>query len=166
MSVLEYFTKYENFKIPKCKFCKNDAKLIKGLNFLKFCSRKCRIAYINTIKNKNLEQLKNKILEFEYLFFDEFKKYCLDNNLPIRKTRKIFKDNNIILRKRLTQEHKNKISIARRKNLMKKSGMLNTTWSRKLKNHLTYPEKLFAELIIENKLFERYDIINEYSFYK
>lgn len=40
ISVLQYFINYENFKIPKCKHCDNEAKLLKGIIFRNTCGSK------------------------------------------------------------------------------------------------------------------------------
>src|SRR5690554_2465309 len=43
ISVLEYHIKYENFIIPKCIHCSNDAKHRSGIIFYKTCcSSKCK----------------------------------------------------------------------------------------------------------------------------
>jgi len=36
-SILDYYVKYENFKIPKCSYCENEAKYNKGIIFRKTC---------------------------------------------------------------------------------------------------------------------------------
>lgn len=35
--ILNYYLEYENLIIPKCSFCENDAKLLKGISFRKTC---------------------------------------------------------------------------------------------------------------------------------
>lgn len=45
MTVIEYYTKYENFEIPKCKICGSDCEYKKSLIFYKTCSSpECKIA--------------------------------------------------------------------------------------------------------------------------
>jgi very-short-patch-repair endonuclease len=40
--LLDYYVDYENFKIPKCKYCNNDAKILNGIKFYKTCcSKEC-----------------------------------------------------------------------------------------------------------------------------
>jgi PD-(D/E)XK endonuclease len=65
MSLLEYFTKYENFKAPKCKNCEKDAKYKKiGLSFFEFCSQSCNISYhTKKFKQKRVKFKKGKIIE-------------------------------------------------------------------------------------------------------
>jgi hypothetical protein len=44
LTILEYYIKYENYIIPKCIHCENDAVYMKGLTFRKTCgSSKCKI---------------------------------------------------------------------------------------------------------------------------
>lgn len=38
--LVKYYVNYENFKIPKCHYCDDDAKIEKGINFRKTCCRK------------------------------------------------------------------------------------------------------------------------------
>lgn len=49
--LLQYYIDYENFEIPKCKYCENKAQLYKGLKFRKTCgSENCKkLVYKNKI---------------------------------------------------------------------------------------------------------------------
>lgn len=70
ISLIDYYIKYENFNIPKCKICGKDAKLHKNISFYTTCGaneckyfgkqnvseatrEKIRKARFNILKNKN-----------------------------------------------------------------------------------------------------------------
>lgn len=68
ISLIEYMVKYEKFEIPKCPYCNNDRKLIKGLSFCyTCCSLECKKMMYNT--RKHTEKTKEKIRQqrFKYL---------------------------------------------------------------------------------------------------
>lgn len=59
ITVLNYHLKYENFTIPKCKFCEQNAKYSRGLRFFKTCDNKeCKI---KVKSNKHSLESKRKI---------------------------------------------------------------------------------------------------------
>jgi very-short-patch-repair endonuclease len=67
IGILEYFIKYENFKIPKCKICGNDALYMNSLNFRKTCgSKECIIStFKNRIHtNESIHKIRKKRLEY------------------------------------------------------------------------------------------------------
>lgn len=60
LTMLKYYITYENFQIPKCKFCENEAKHKRGLNFYQTCCGKNCITKNNKTKihtNETKKQL-------------------------------------------------------------------------------------------------------------
>lgn len=51
-TLIEYYTIYENFKVPKCEICDNNAKQRRGLNFNKTC---CSIECIKKYKSTTIK---------------------------------------------------------------------------------------------------------------
>lgn len=114
LNIIEYYIKYENFEIPKCRFCDENAKPDKGLIFRKTCGRyECK---------------------------------CKNSELLIH-----------------SSETKNKISKAVLNNF--KNHPEKYAWFRRSKNNISYIEKLFINLIKEENLENKYDIIKEYPVY-
>lgn len=71
IKLLDYYVKYENFKIPKCNVCGNDSKNRKGLVFYKTCGdKKC--------KSYNSKQKKHTS-ETKKIISDKRKKFLLSN---------------------------------------------------------------------------------------
>jgi very-short-patch-repair endonuclease len=69
MTLIEYYVKYENFEIPKCKICSSDCQYRNGLLFLKTCSSSnCKKSYAK-IGTPHTETSKSKIRKkrLEYL---------------------------------------------------------------------------------------------------
>ena len=58
--LIQYYIDYENFKIPKCEYCDNDAKREEGLKYRKTCGDKKCIRIFNTTKRQT-ENSKLKI---------------------------------------------------------------------------------------------------------
>lgn len=65
--LLDYFIKFENFKIPKCIICENNAKPAKGLNFYKTCcSKECKseLCKMKTHSEETKKRLSEKRIKY------------------------------------------------------------------------------------------------------
>lgn len=113
LTILEYFLKYEDFKIPNCD-CKKQCKFTKSINFRKTCGAKECI----------IKRFKNR----------KFSKEQIEH----------------LRKKRYESLKKNR----------------NIAWDNKSKGKLSYLENWFHEnVIVKYKLYEKYDIVNEFAFY-
>jgi very-short-patch-repair endonuclease len=68
ISLLEYYQKYENMKIPKCPYCEKNRKLRRGIKFNSTCGdKKClkTLSHTKVYSEETKEKMRKK--RFEYL---------------------------------------------------------------------------------------------------
>jgi len=115
LSLLDYYIKYEDFKIPICPYCGKNCKHINSISFRKTC---CNVKCINKshANRKHSEITKEKIRQNTF------------ERLKLR------------------------------------TGQ--TAWERRNQGKMSSLEKWFYDnIIVEYKLYNMYDIVNEYPFY-
>lgn len=65
----------------------------------------------------------------------------------------------------LSEESKNKIRIARFNFLKNINNRRKTSWYARSKNEMTYGEKTIHNIFIKNKIYDKYEVINEYPLF-
>jgi len=113
LSLIDYYIKYENFKIPKCH-CGKDSKYNRGLDFYLTCGDKKCISFLHSSK-KHSEETKEVMRKKRFNF------------------------------------------------LKKKTG--KTAWERRNSGEMSYLEKWYHDLCVFHKIYNKYDVINEFSVY-
>lgn len=115
LKTLDYYIKYENFEIPKCKYCNNTSNFKGGIKFSKTCGK------------------------------DE----CIS---------KIAKEQ-VWTKESIEKARKNRFNYLKKK-------MGQTAFERRQQGKMSYLEQWFYDNAIEkHKLYNKYDIVNEYPFY-
>jgi very-short-patch-repair endonuclease len=116
MTILDYYIKYEGFRIPKCKFCES------------YTNQRCGLKFTLTCGSVD----------------------CIKKDLKTRK---------------LGEGAKEKIRKSRFEYLKNPENRKKTAWYRKSQNFLSYGENKLDSIFRKNKIYHKYDIINEYPIY-